>query len=77
MEWHRALLHFLRGENDISLISAVKPSNKVRLTEFVCWYCADSCIIIMQPAILPIQIIRIGQLVILCVPGGKFPIPHL
>jgi hypothetical protein len=24
----------------------------------------------MQPAILPIQIIRIGQLVILCVPGG-------
>jgi hypothetical protein len=26
----------------------------------------------MQPAILPIQIIRIGQLVILCVPGGIF-----
>jgi hypothetical protein len=26
----------------------------------------------MQPSILPIQIIRIGQLVILCVPGGIF-----
>jgi neutral ceramidase len=41
----------------------------------LCWYCIKFCFP-MQPAILPIQIIRIGQLVILCVPGGIFPFPN-
>ena len=29
----------------------------------------------MQPAILPIQILRLGKLVILSVPGGLFSLP--
>lgn len=41
----------------------------------VCWSCTDFCSF-MQPAILPVQMIRIGQLVILCVPGGIFPTPR-
>jgi hypothetical protein len=31
----------------------------------------------MQPSILPIQILRIGQLVILSVPGGKITLLYL
>jgi len=31
----------------------------------------------LQPSILPIQIIRIGQLVILCLPGGTNLSPGL
>lgn len=31
----------------------------------------------MQPSILPVQILRIGQLVILSVPGGKITLLYL
>jgi hypothetical protein len=34
-------------------------------------FCIELCIF-MQPSILPVQIIRIGQLLILCVPGGIY-----